>query len=226
MWTKFKSQSKAGKWGVGVGALIAIVWIPFLLIGGGLALLVYKKVDQQAWKYGLMAVFLIPMSALNITWAQVLTSPATVQQKQELVAPLNIQPEVVEQPKSETRANIATSSEPTSTSIPTPTSTPTPTPAPTPTHSSTPIPTIKPTSTPIPTKAPTPLVKSAATPKATAAASSCDPNYSGACVPIASDVDCMGGSGNGPAYVKGPVNVVGRDIYKLDSDGDGIGCEK
>lgn len=33
----------------------------------------------------------------------------------------------------------------------------------------------------------------------------CDPNYSGACVPIASDVDCEGGSGNGPAYVKGPV---------------------
>ena len=34
---------------------------------------------------------------------------------------------------------------------------------------------------------------------------SCDPNYTGACVPIASDVDCAGGSGNGPAYVAGPV---------------------
>ena len=33
---------------------------------------------------------------------------------------------------------------------------------------------------------------------------SCDPNYTGACVPIASDVDCAGGSGNGPAYVEGP----------------------
>jgi len=53
----------------------------------------------------------------------------------------------------------------------------------------------------------------------------CDPNYSGACVPIASDVDCAGGSGNGPAYVQGPVQVVGTDIYGLDSDGDGIGCE-
>ena len=31
----------------------------------------------------------------------------------------------------------------------------------------------------------------------------CDPNYGGGCVPIASDVDCAGGSGNGPAYVKG-----------------------
>jgi resuscitation-promoting factor RpfB len=53
----------------------------------------------------------------------------------------------------------------------------------------------------------------------------CDPNYSGACVPIASDVDCAGGSGNGPAYVKGPVKVIGSDIYDLDRDGDGYGCE-
>ena len=36
------------------------------------------------------------------------------------------------------------------------------------------------------------------------AQSKCDPNYSG-CVPIASDVDCAGGSGNGPAYVRGPI---------------------
>jgi hypothetical protein len=53
----------------------------------------------------------------------------------------------------------------------------------------------------------------------------CDPNYSGACVPIASDVDCAGGSGNGPAYVRGPVTVVGSDIYDLDRDGDGVGCD-
>lgn len=59
----------------------------------------------------------------------------------------------------------------------------------------------------------------------TAVAAECDPNYSGACVPIASDVDCAGGSGNGPAYVQGPVRVVGRDIYGLDRDNDGIGCE-
>ncbi|MGO4593176.1 G5 domain-containing protein [Leifsonia sp. 2TAF2] len=53
----------------------------------------------------------------------------------------------------------------------------------------------------------------------------CDPNYADACVPIASDVDCAGGSGNGPAYVQGPVRVVGSDIYGLDRDGDGIGCD-
>ncbi|WBU65198.1 hypothetical protein [Paracoccus aerodenitrificans] len=52
-------------------------------------------------------------------------------------------------------------------------------------------------------------------------AQECDPNYEGACVPVASDVDCAGGSGNGPAYVRGPVYVVGRDVYDLDRDGDG-----
>lgn len=56
-------------------------------------------------------------------------------------------------------------------------------------------------------------------------AQACDPNYEGVCVPIASDVDCAGGSGNGPAYVRGPVRVVGQDIYGLDRDRDGIGCE-
>jgi hypothetical protein len=54
--------------------------------------------------------------------------------------------------------------------------------------------------------------------------SGCDPNYSG-CVPIASDVDCSGGSGNGPEYVDGPVDVIGSDIYRLDADHDGVGCE-
>jgi len=67
---------------------------------------------------------------------------------------------------------------------------------------------------------PTPR-KTTSSPKA-----SCDPNYAGACVPIASDVDCGGGSGNGPAYFYGTARVVGSDIYDLDRDGDGIACEK
>jgi hypothetical protein len=54
--------------------------------------------------------------------------------------------------------------------------------------------------------------------------SGCDSNYSG-CVPIASDVDCEGGSGNGPAYVSGPVRVTGTDIYGLDRNKDGVACE-
>jgi hypothetical protein len=55
--------------------------------------------------------------------------------------------------------------------------------------------------------------------------SECDPNYEGACVPVDSDVDCASGSGNGPSYVDGPVTVVGNDIYDLDRDGNGTGCE-
>lgn len=56
--------------------------------------------------------------------------------------------------------------------------------------------------------------------------SNCHPNYSGACLdPDASDYDCAGGSGNGPKYVEGPVYVEGDDPYRLDSDGDGVGCE-
>jgi hypothetical protein len=54
--------------------------------------------------------------------------------------------------------------------------------------------------------------------------SKCDSNYSG-CVPVASDVDCAGGNGNGPAYVQGPIRVIGSDIYELDRDGDGVACD-
>ena len=53
----------------------------------------------------------------------------------------------------------------------------------------------------------------------------CDPNYKGACLdPNASDYDCAGGSGDGPKYVQGPVQVVGDDHYQLDANGDGIAC--
>jgi hypothetical protein len=61
--------------------------------------------------------------------------------------------------------------------------------------------------------------------QAPATGGGCDPNYADGCVPIASDVDCAGGSGNGPAYFRGPARVVGSDIYGLDADGDGIACE-
>lgn len=57
-------------------------------------------------------------------------------------------------------------------------------------------------------------------------AQSCHPSYELVCVPVVSDVDCASGSGNGPEYVRGPVQVVGPDEYDLDRDGDGIACEK
>ncbi|RXZ51646.1 G5 domain-containing protein [Agromyces binzhouensis] len=74
------------------------------------------------------------------------------------------------------------------------------------------------------TKVPPPPPQPAPEPEP-AAPSGCDPNYEWACVPIASDVDCAGGSGNGPEYVWGPVHVIGSDIYDLDRDGDGVGCD-
>ena len=47
------------------------------------------------------------------------------------------------------------------------------------------------------------------------------------CLPLASDYDCFGGSGNGPAYTQPGVvyRVIGFDRYGLDGDGNGYGCE-
>jgi hypothetical protein len=60
----------------------------------------------------------------------------------------------------------------------------------------------------------------------TRSTSNCDPSYKGACLdPSASDYDCAGGSGDGPKYVQGPIQVVGDDHFDLDRDGDGVGCE-
>jgi hypothetical protein len=53
--------------------------------------------------------------------------------------------------------------------------------------------------------------------------SRCHPSYQGQCVPKVRDVDCIGGNGRGPFV--GRVKVVGPDVYRLDDDGDGIGCE-
>lgn len=48
----------------------------------------------------------------------------------------------------------------------------------------------------------------------------CDPNYAGACIPpYPPDVDCGDLSARG-------FRVVGRDVHRLDRDGDGIACER
>ncbi|MEL5989693.1 G5 domain-containing protein [Microbacterium phosphatis] len=62
-------------------------------------------------------------------------------------------------------------------------------------------------------------------PVAGSAGGGCDSNYAEACVPIDSDVDCAGGSGNGPSYFGGVARIVGTDVYDLDRDGDGYACE-
>jgi endonuclease YncB( thermonuclease family) len=52
----------------------------------------------------------------------------------------------------------------------------------------------------------------------------CTAGYS-PCIPPGLDVDCRGGSGDGPRYVEGPVRVRGSDPYGLEGNGDGVGCE-
>lgn len=47
--------------------------------------------------------------------------------------------------------------------------------------------------------------------------SACHPSYVGRCLPIGRDVDCD--------EVGGMVRVVGSDVYLLDVDRDGWGCE-
>lgn len=69
---------------------------------------------------------------------------------------------------------------------------------------------------PAPPPAPVPFVQPA---------QNCHASYADVCVPITSDVDCEGGSGDGPGYARGPLRVVGDDVYDLDRDGDGIACD-
>jgi hypothetical protein len=57
-------------------------------------------------------------------------------------------------------------------------------------------------------------------------ASRCHPSYKLKCLKRnAVDYDCIGGRGNGPLYT-GLVKVVGRDVFRLDADHDGWGCER
>jgi hypothetical protein len=63
-----------------------------------------------------------------------------------------------------------------------------------------------------------------APPETSPPAPDCTPGYD-PCIPPGPDVDCAGGSGNGPRYVDGPVIVTGSDPYGLDRNGDGIACE-
>ena len=62
--------------------------------------------------------------------------------------------------------------------------------------------------------------------KAAAPVSDCHPSYVGACLREGiGDYDCKGGTGNGPNYIEGPIQVVGYDEFDLDRDGDGWGCD-
>lgn len=125
----------------------------------------------------------------------------------------------------EAPTTTSTTERATTTAAPTTTTTTAP-----PTTTTTVPPTTTTTAPPTTTTAPPPPTTPPPTtaPPTTAApppAQDCHPSYD-PCVPIASDVDCAGGSGNGPVYVDGPVYIVDGDPYGLDgNDNDGIGCE-
>jgi hypothetical protein len=68
------------------------------------------------------------------------------------------------------------------------------------------------------------LVVAKPAPTSSGGSSDCTPGYS-PCIPPGPDVDCAGGSGDGPRYVSGPISVTGSDPYGLDGDNDGVGCE-
>ncbi|NUT36463.1 MAG: hypothetical protein HOV79_25700 [Hamadaea sp.] len=129
---------------------------------------------------------------------------------------------LVGSPDSEPAA-LATSSSPSASPSPTPSASAALAPAALPSLTVAPPPSQRPSPRPTRTTA-----KASPTPRRTTSSpkTSCDPNYSGDCVPIASDVDCGGGSGDGPAYFWGVARVVGTDKYRLDADKDGWACEK
>jgi cytochrome c5 len=77
--------------------------------------------------------------------------------------------------------------------------------------------------------APTPVATVKATAKPTAKptpkptprpAARCHPSYT-PCLPIVADLNCPAVRAMG----KAPVRVIGPDVYRLDADHDGIGCE-
>lgn len=63
---------------------------------------------------------------------------------------------------------------------------------------------------------------------AAATETACHPSYT-PCVLVAQDVDCIGphareGHHDGPAFVSGPLLVIGNDVYDLDANGDLVAC--
>lgn len=183
-----------------LAAIIGLFGVLPFIIGIYLILLVLDEIEHHSTKIAISAIVLIFTLLIGVPWALATYTPSDTQTKSD--------------------TSTTTSVVPTQTA----TQTVAPTPEPTKVETATPEPTKSKVKTVIP-KTPIATTPVPGTPEQVAVQPECDPNYSGACVPVASDVDCAGGSGNGPAYIKGPVTVIGRDIYDLDRDGNGIGCE-
>lgn len=83
------------------------------------------------------------------------------------------------------------------------------------------------TAAPPPTAPPTTAAPAPAPGPAPSSSGQCHASYQGTCIPPdVSDADCAGGSGDGPWYVQEKnVSVVGPDVFDLDRDGNGVGCQ-
>jgi micrococcal nuclease len=71
-----------------------------------------------------------------------------------------------------------------------------------------------------PTRTPTPTASPRAPVSLVGGATKCHPSYS-PCLPIVDDLNCP----DVKAMGKAPVTIKGPDDYRLDRDGDGLGCE-
>ncbi len=151
----------------------------------------------------------------------IISAIASAFQEEDKSTPPASQPEAtarkVSTPEPTATAQLASTPDPTNTPLPKPTDTPLPPPP-----TDTPVP-------PEPTESPAqqpPPQQQEPPPQA-----NCHPSYEGACLEQGvGDWDCTrAGGGNGPNYVEdvttGPVQVVGPDVFGLDRDDDGYGCE-
>ncbi len=85
-----------------------------------------------------------------------------------------------------------------------------------------------PKTTSAPARTPKPATSSAKpAPVRSSPRANCDSAYPDVCLRDGiGDYDCAGGSGNGPNYVDGPIQVRAPDPFGLDADHDGVGCER
>jgi hypothetical protein len=80
---------------------------------------------------------------------------------------------------------------------------------------------------PAPPKRTVPATPQRRPPATAAPRSDCEPSYPSVCLRRGiGDYDCSSGTGNGPNYAHGPLAVRAPDPFDLDSDNDGIGCER
>jgi hypothetical protein len=87
---------------------------------------------------------------------------------------------------------------------------------------------VAPKTTSAPAPKPKPATSSAKpAPVRSSPRANCDSAYPDVCLRDGiGDYDCSGGSGNGPNYVDGPIQVRAPDPFGLDADHDGVGCER